>query len=226
MASSLFKGLEVCSTGFKGAEKNAVKRAVEEGGGTYNGKFTEKATHLVASVRSGAKCAAATVLGTPIVSVQWVVQSAAALTLLATDDFAMNPPPALLSTVAMDVERSCRVVVSGNDATVVASLLRSIEGADVELGDVLTQWGWPAARTHELLRKLAAYRDGDGDARPHSSWLAPIRFAELALHRWSLRHRNGGTVQRVDISRHPRAAPYSSSEEDASAALKVLSATL
>jgi len=93
MSSTLFLNLELCTTGVKRAEKNAVKRTVQEGGGTFNGVFTDQTTHLVASELSGAKCEAARDLGTPIVSVQWVVQSARALTLLATEDFAVMPPP-------------------------------------------------------------------------------------------------------------------------------------
>ena len=102
----LFKGLKVCATGVEHSAKESVKQAVEKGGGTFTEVVTKDTTHLVAIWLSDEKCDAAQALHMPIVSVEWVLQSAAAIELLPEDDFRIVLSKPHNANVIMSVQAS------------------------------------------------------------------------------------------------------------------------
>ena len=89
--AEIFISVHACTTGLKRAEKQAVKAAIVAGGGRFDGIFTGETTHLVASALSGPKVKAALAMPTTsIVSTAWVLESAAALKLLAVQDYTVG----------------------------------------------------------------------------------------------------------------------------------------
>ena len=131
---------------------------------------------------------------------------------------------ALLLRLAEGVERGGREA-----AELSTTLVARLEVEDVELGAVLTSYGWSSRRTHELLKRAAANcaaqrfaASGKRPQRAHGAWLAPMAVVELALHQWSLRHSNPArTADRVD-----GADVYCASAKETSSAVDAISAAL